>query len=154
MKRKRVLAAVIAGVALAAASGSAVFARGWGFGLGSNATPEEIAQQQTERFQHQADILGAKVDEVKDAWAKGQTLEELANAKGMTDEQLQEKMQAARKTEMQAHLKTLVEKGVVTQAQADQRLKVMEEHIASGEGPGKGMGGGMRGMGMHRGMGI
>ena len=152
MKRKRVLAAVIAGVALAAASGSVVLAHGWGFGLGSNATPEEIAQQQTERFQEQASLLGATVSEVKDAWAKGQTLEELANAKGMTDEQLQEKMQAARKTEMQAHLKTLVEKGVVTQAQADQRLKVMEEHLASGEVRGMGMGKGMHGMGMHRGM--
>ena len=146
------LAVVIAGVALAAASGSAVFAHGWGFGLGSNATPEEIAQQQTERFQEQASLLGATVNEVKDAWAQGQTLEELANAKGITDEQLQEKMQAARKTDMQSRLKTLVEKGVVTQAQADQRLKVMEEHIASGDGPGKGMGGGTRGMGMHRGM--
>ena len=146
------LAAVIAGVALAAASGSAVFAHGWGFGLSSNATPEEIAQQQTERFQEQASLLGATVNEVKDAWAKGQTLEELANTKGITDEQLQEKMQAARKTEMESRLKTLVEKGVVTQAQADQRLKVMEEHIASGDGSGKGMGGGMHGMGMHRGM--
>lgn len=152
MKKKRVLAAVIAGVALAAASGSTVFAHGLGFGMNSNATPDEIAQQQTERFQEQASLLGASVDEVKDAWAKGQTLEELANAKGITDELLQEKMQAARKTEMQAHLKTLVDKGVITQAQADQRLKVMEERIASGEGPGKGMGKGMRGMGMHRGM--
>jgi hypothetical protein len=150
MKRKRVLAAVIAGVALAAASGGAVFAQGWGFGLGNNATPEEIAQQQTERFQEQASLLGATVNEVKDAWAKGQTVEELANAKGITDEQLQEKMQAARKTEMQARLKTLVEKGVVTQTQADQRLKVMEEHMASGEVRGMGMGKGMRGMGMHR----
>ncbi|MDP2789533.1 MAG: hypothetical protein Q8O51_00165 [bacterium] len=148
MKRKRVLAAVIAGVALAAASGSAVFANGWGFGMGSNATPDEIAQQQTDMFQYKADVLGVKVDEVKDAWAKGQTLEELANAKGITDEQLQDKMQASRKTKMQAQLKTLVDKGVITQAQADQRLKVMEDRIASGEGPGKGM----RGMGMHRGM--
>ena len=146
------LAAVITGVALAAVSGSAVLAHGWGFGLGSNATPEEIAQQQTERFQQEAALLGTSVDEVKNAWAQGQTLEELANAKGITDEQLQAKMQAARKTEMAARLKTLVEKGVITQAQADQRLKVMEERVTSGEGLGKGMGGGMRGMGMHRGL--
>ncbi len=152
MQKKRVLAAVIAGVTLAAASGSAVFAHGWGFGLGSNATPEEIAQQQTERFQEQASLLGATVDEVKDAWAKGQTLEELANAKGMTDEQLQEKMQAARKAEMQERLQTLVEKGVVTQAQADQHQQVMEERMADGEVRGMGMGRGARGMGMHRGV--
>lgn len=145
------LAAVIAGVALAAASGSAVFAHGRGFGLGSSATPEEIAQQQTERFQEQASLLDISVDDVKNAWAEGQTLEELANAKGITDEQLQEKMQVARQIEMAARLKTLVEKGVITQAQADQRAKVMEERMASGEGMGKGMGG-MRGMGMHRGM--
>lgn len=126
-------------------SAGTVSAHGW-FGFGPSATPDEIAQRQSIMFQEQATLLGLSVDDVKNAWAKGQTLHELATEKGITQAQLQEKMKAASKTRMQAELKALVDKGVITQAQADQRLSVMQKQLESGKGRGGKM------MGMGRGM--
>ena len=116
------------------------------FGGGmSNATPEEIASRQQEMFTHQSTLLGISVDEIKNAWAKGQTLQELAKEKGISEEQLKQKMMDERKQKMQEHLQTLVDKGVITKAQADERAAFMEKHAQSG-GPGKkggpGFGGG------------
>jgi hypothetical protein len=108
-------------MALGVASVSAM-----GFGGASNATPEEIAARQTSMFQEQATILGATVDEVKNAWAEGKDMRTLAKEKGVTEDQLQAKMKAARDAHMKTHLAALVSKGVITQAQADKRLAFMQ----------------------------
>ena len=113
------------------------------FGGFNNLTPEQIATRQQDMFQQEANILGLSVDEVKTAWAEGKTMQELATAKGITSEQLQTKMQAARQAEMKTHLQALVDQGVITQAQADSRLKFMQERIPNGQGK--------MGRGMHKG---
>jgi hypothetical protein len=111
----------------------------------STATPTEIAQQQTDMFQRDADILGLKVDEIKDGWVQGLSLEQIAQNHGISQADLQTKMKELRKTEMTNELKVLVDQGVITQAQADQRLQVMQTRIDSGQGMGRRGG---RGMGM------
>ena len=55
-------------------------------------------------------------------------------------------MKDLRTQELKTHLQTLVSKGVITQAQADARLKAMENMSAKAKA-GKGMRGGM--MRMH-----
>lgn len=114
-----------------------------GLGLGSKATPEEIATRQQELFQKEASLLGVSLDEVKAAWASGKSLETLATEKGISKETLRAKMEAERKASVTAELQMLVSKGVITQAQADARLKFLESLP-------KGRRGG--GMGMHKGM--
>lgn len=124
-----------------------------GFGpFGSTATPEEIASRQTQVFTGQANLLGLSIDDVKQAWAEGKTTKELAATKGITDAQLQEKLQTARTARIEAQLKTLVDKGVITQAQADQRLAFMTKQTTDnagrggrGRGHGQGGRGGMMG---------
>ncbi len=119
-------------------------AAGWGMG---NMDPEQLVSNQQSKFQSEADILGVGVDEVKNAWANGKTLLEVAKEKGVTQEQLQAKMKAVRLKQMKESLQILVDKGVITQTQADQRLKFMESNAGKVKKAGRGM------MGRHMGFG-
>lgn len=110
----------------------------------SNATPEEIAADQTDAFTRESEILGLGVDDIKNAWAEGKDLRTLAQEKGISDEAIQAKMKELRTAEIDARLKTLVTKGVITQAQADTRLAFEKKMLE--EGP-KGRGGHHRGFG-------
>lgn len=142
MKKKYLAYGIIPAFALALAGAGVASAHGFGFGM-SNLTPQQIAQNQTDRFTKQAALLGVSVDEVNTAWAKGQTLQELANSKGITAEQLKAKMQAQMQEQQKAHLQALVDQGVITQDQMNQRLEFEKNN--QGKGFGKR---GMRGMGM------
>ncbi len=145
MKKKLALYAILPMLALAALGASTASAHGW-LGFNSNATPEQTAQMHTQMFQKQADLLGISVDEIKNAWAQGKTLKTLAEEKGISQQQLQEKMRQERQSQMKIQMQNLVSQGIITQAQADQRIKAMEQQ-STGK-PGKGLGRGMHGMGM------
>jgi hypothetical protein len=148
MKKRYLAYAIIPTLAFVAAVG-ATTASAHGWGMMSNATPDEIAQRQTEMFQEKADLLGIGVDELKNYWAQGKDVREIAEEKGISEETIQSKMQEQRKAQMTEHLKTLVDKGVITQQQADQRLQFMEQNQDKfgrmGRGGRHGMGGGMMG---------
>lgn len=94
---------------------------------GPNSTPEQMAEAQKNQFTQEAALLGVSVDEIKQAWAEGKTLHDVATAHGITADQLREKMEAAHKDAMKKHLDVLVQQGVITQAQADSRLVFMEK---------------------------
>jgi coproporphyrinogen III oxidase-like Fe-S oxidoreductase len=140
------LALVLLGVSTASAHGMG----GWGMiGGTKNITPEEIAQRQTEMFQNEATLLGLSVDEVKVAWAAGKSIKQLADEKGISEDTLKQKMANAHQQQMKDHLATLVGQGVITQDQADQRLKFIETQATQMKQGGKGMGHGFgRGFGM------
>ena len=122
--------------------GANVASAHWMGGAGPNVTPEEIATRQASMFQETATLLGISVDAVKEGWAAGKTITEMATENGITEEALKIKMEAARKAKLAAQLKTLVDQGIITQAQADKRL------LAVGAKKGKG-GRGHRGGGFH-----
>ncbi|MEW6610235.1 MAG: hypothetical protein AB1352_01210 [Patescibacteria group bacterium] len=150
MKKKNIIYTLIPVVALGVVLGvQAVSAHGW-FGLINNATPQEIASRQQVRFQQEADLLGVSVDEVKNAWAQGKTMRDLARGKGITDAQLQEKLKAQREAHMKTQLQALVDQGVITQAQGDQRFSWMTQQTGNGF-QGFGMHG-RRGFGFHGGL--
>jgi hypothetical protein len=113
-----------AGIGLASAHGLEL-----GFGE-RNLTADQIAERQTEMFQKEADILGISVEEVKSAWAEGKNMRQIAEKKGLT-EQLAEKMKSEREAQMKNRLQTLIDKGVITQAQADQRIKTINENASN-----------------------
>lgn len=98
-----------------------------------NATPEEMAQRHQEMFQEQAALLGTTEEVVKNAWAEGKNLRDLAQQLGISDTDLQTKMQAARQAELKQNLQSLVDKGVITQAQADKRLAATQQRISQGQ---------------------
>jgi hypothetical protein len=106
----------------------------------SRATPEEIASRQKGMFEKEASLIGATLDEVKEAWAEGKTLRQLAEEKGITSEALKEKMNAQYKAQVKENLQSLVTQGVITQAQADKRLQYMST-LVSQKGKGRGKGG-------------
>lgn len=112
-------------------------AHGWGWG--KNLDPQETAQRQQEMFQEQADLLGTSVDKVKDSWAKGQTLADLADELGISESDLQAKIKSNHLSQLKSNLQTLVTQGVITQTQADQRYDFMANQIGN-EAPGKHMG--------------
>ncbi len=145
MKKKLAAYAILPVLALATLGASTASAHGW-FGFGQAQTPEQVAQVHTQMFQQQADLLGVSVEDIKNAWAQGKTLEDLATEKGITLEQLRQKMQEQRQAHIKTQLQQLVSQGVITQAQADQRLQVMQTQGANGK-MGKGFGRGMHGMG-------
>ena len=109
-----------------------------------------------------AETLGMTTDELREALADGQTIAELAEAKGVALEDIA----AALVTEHTERLQQAVENGRLTQEEADEKIAEMQvkilEQLESGEfggpvgpgvpggcdGPG-GMGGGPRGGGMH-----
>lgn len=133
------LALTLLGAGVASASGT------W-----NNISPEDLAKHQQTMFEHQSTLLGIPVNEVKDAWAQGKNIQDLAKEKGISETDLKAKMDAQRKQNQQDRLKSLVSSGVITQAQADQRLKFEENNPKKGQhrmgqrGPGMGMHG-MRG---------
>ena len=116
-----------AGVGIASAQGFGMF----GF---NNLTPDEIATRQQTKFQNEAQVLGISVDDVKNGWAKGENLSQIAQDHGITQDQLQQKMKDIRTQELKTRLQTLVDKGVITQAQADQRLNFMNTQTQNGMG--------------------
>jgi len=129
---KKLLVYSLLAVGLFSLLGVGVASAGW-FGRFSDASPEEIAQKQETMFQNKADFLGISVDEMKDAWAEGKNLKEIAEEQGITEEQLQERMMEAKQERLQSRLQIMVDNGVITQEQADQRLQFMEERFTSGE---------------------
>lgn len=143
---------VIPAVALATLlAGGAVSAHGFG-GFMPKGDPQQMATQWEEKISEHAGFLGISVDEMKAKWAEGKNLQQIAAEKGITQQQLQEKMKAARETQEKEWLQTLVTQGKITQAQADARLQVMKQK----QGQRAGMKGnhmnGKRGGGMGMGM--
>ncbi len=94
-----------------------------------NASPEEVEAHYTEMFEEKTELLGLSVDEMKTAWASGKTLADIASEQGISEDQLHTRMKEAGKAHMKTQLQTLVERGVITQTQADARLATMETRM-------------------------
>lgn len=92
-----------------------------------NLAPEDLAAMHQEQFTQQAALLGVTVEQVKQAWAEGKSMPELAESLGITKDELQAKMKTMRQERMRAHMQILVDRGVITQQQADQRFSAMEQ---------------------------
>jgi hypothetical protein len=137
------LAVYAAAVASCAGLLGASFASAHGFGFfGNTLAPDQIAQHQQTMFQNEANLLGVSVDDVKSGWAQGKSQAQIAQDHGITADQLRQKMQDARTAAMKSQIQTLVDKGVITQAQADARLQFLANQKS-------GMGNGRQGRGFR-----
>jgi len=133
INHKLVVFSLIIITAVSAISISAASAKGWLRG-GYNLNPEQQVDRQTQMFEHQADMLGITVDQVKDYWSQGKNIREIAEELGIDEQAMQQKMEQNRQEQLQSRLQILVDQGVITQAQADSRLESMSER---GFGAGK-----------------
>jgi major membrane immunogen (membrane-anchored lipoprotein) len=106
---------------------------GWFGGFGKSDT-DAMATRMQNMFQNEAKILGINVDDVKNCWAQGKNIWQCAQDHGITKEQLQQKMKDARAQQLKAQMQALVDKGVITQAQADQRLQWMQNKTQNAKG--------------------
>jgi hypothetical protein len=91
---------------------------------------EDVATQTKnweEKIVQNAKIIGISEGDMKDAWAEGKNFRDLAKEKGISEEELRTKMQAQRQEQQKTFLQNLVSQGKITQAQADARIKHMQE---------------------------
>lgn len=94
----------------------------------------------TARFEQDAKMLGVNVSEVKDAWADGKSIFDLAKEKGIATSTITAKMQESRAAEMKTKMDALVTSGVITQAQADKKManmKTMQDKMKTDRASGK-----------------
>jgi len=143
MKHKLLLYSLLPLAGLTFLGANIASAHGWfgGFGgLGSTATPDEVASQQQTMFQNEAQILGISVDDVKNAWAEGKSISQLIKDKGLNQADIQARMKDFRIQQLKTQLAALVDKGVITQDQADKRLAFMQNNLQNKKGGIWGMG--------------
>lgn len=137
MKKKLMAYAVVPAVLGFGILGASVSSAHGLFSDVQQLSPDQIVQRQQTVFQNQAALLGISEAAVKEGWAQGKTMKEIAADSGITAEQLAAKMKAHQEAQMKAHLQTLVSAGVITQAQADSRFAVMQQKFTSAKGKGR-----------------
>jgi hypothetical protein len=124
---------VIAGI-LGLAGAGIVSAHGGGwFGRLNNLTPENLVAHYETMFENKAEILGINVDEVKEAWIEGKNLKDIAEEKGISQEEIKEKIKLQKKEHMEERIQVLVDEGIITQEQADKRVSSMLERFENAE---------------------
>jgi len=147
--RKLYTFALLSVLGITMAGSGTVLAAGFPWG---DLNPQDVASHQDTMFEHQAEILGLDVEIIKQGWAEGKNLREIAKANGVSVEAMQTKMQEERKDRMKEHLQILVDQGIITQAQADSRLIFMESRGEKGISErGEHRKGGMMGLGLGMG---
>ncbi|MFH1597779.1 MAG: hypothetical protein ABIB97_01725 [Patescibacteria group bacterium] len=117
-----------------------------GYGFMGEMDPAEVVEKQEMMFQHQAETFGITEDQAKDYWVQGMHPKEIAEELGLSEEELQAKMQEMHQQRHQEKMQILVDNGVITQEQADQKTEAMKD-FEPGAGC-KGMEG--KGGGTHR----
>lgn len=132
MKHKTLAYSILPVLSLGLLTTNVASAHGF-FGGFANLPPEEMASRQQSAFQNEATILGISVDEVKAAWAEGKTIKQIMEEKGIDQKQVQDRMKAAHIAQMKIQLQALVDKGIISQAQADKRLEVMQNRQQNGK---------------------
>lgn len=94
-----------------------------------NLSPEDIAQKQEVMFQEKADFLGVSLDEMKNAWTKGKTIKDIAEEHGISEEEMQARMRQAKEEALQSRMQAMVDNGVISQEQANERLEFMQNRL-------------------------
>ena len=103
---------------------------GWGFG---RINLDDWAERMKKMFEEWADLLQISIEKVKNYWAEGKTLKEMMEAENISKEDLQKRMKEKRLEELKNQLQKLVEKGIITQEQADKRFEVMKKWLENQE---------------------
>ena len=113
---------LLMGIGIVSAAG---FMGGPGSGFGgrfNTISPSEHATNQAAQFQAAANALGLSESVIIDGWSKGQSLEQIALANGISRSALESDLQKYHETQLTAYLQALVTNGTITQDQMNARL--------------------------------
>jgi len=103
------------------------------FWNGSNFDLDSWAERTNKIFENLAQILGISVEKVKNYWAEGKTIKEIMEAENIKEEDVQKRIQERELAQLKERLQKLVEKGIITQEQADKRYETMKKWIEERE---------------------
>lgn len=117
------------GVGVASADGL------WGYGRMS---AEDMSQRFEEMTREKSGMLGVSPEQYKQSWAEGKNFREMAEEQGISQEEIRQRMQETRQVRMEQRLQALVEEGVISQEQAQERINYMQEHMGQRAGDGRG----------------
>ena len=131
-KLRKILYAALPVIGIASVIGVQVASAHGFFGGFASLTPEEIATRQPARFQQEAELLGVSADDVKAAWAEGKSFRQLMQEKGISEDAVVQRMKDAKLQRLKTEMQALVDRGIVTQQQADHRLEIMRSRVAAG----------------------
>lgn len=131
--KKKILVQSLVTMGILGLAGIGVVSAHGEFGWLGTFDAEKFTERQQAMFQSQADLLGLDIKKIKNYWSEGKSLREIAQAEGITDEKLQEKMKQAREENLKRMMQSLVDKGIITQDQANKRLEILKEKTANGK---------------------
>ncbi len=137
MKNKFIVYAVVPVVLSVGLIGANAAAAHGMFGPAGNLSPDQIVSFQQNIFTKEAQILGISEADLKADWALGKTFNQIIQDRSLDKTQIAQRMKDAQAAEMKAQLQTLVDKGVITQAQADSRLAAMQAKMVGVKGHGR-----------------
>lgn len=135
-KKKNLICAILPVLAFGILMANPIEAKGfgfWGGGFG-NINLDEWTQRMEKMFENWANLLQISIDKVKNYWAEGKTPKEMMEAENINKEDVQKRMKEKRLEELKNQLQKLVEKGIITQEQADKRLEVMKNWLENQKG--------------------
>jgi len=78
--------------------------------------------------------LGISIEQLKEYWSEGKNIGEIAAEMDISEEELRSKIQESHKAKMTEHLNLLVERGKITQEQADTKFIYMQERMDNCDG--------------------
>ncbi len=107
----------------------------WGF---PNFNLDDWTQRMEKMFENWANLLQISLEKIKNYWAEGKTMKEIMEAENISQEEVQKRMKEMRLEGLKNQLQKLVEKGIITQEQADKRLKFYQSQLEKLEGKGFG----------------
>jgi len=132
MNKKILLSVLILGFLITVGVSSAL-AQGW-FNGKKDIDPERIMVKKEEMFKAKADLLGISIEQLKEYWSEGKNIGEIAVEMDISEEELRSKIQESHKAKMTEHLNLLVERGRITQEQADTKFTYMQERMDNCDG--------------------
>jgi hypothetical protein len=113
----------ISGIAAVAAVGLGLFAvssRAYAYGPGMGGNGQGLGF--TQMLEQKAKIIKTTVTDLKTQLSQGKTFYQIATEKGISKESMQDQMETYQK----ARLQKMVDAGLITKAQMDERLTFME----------------------------
>jgi len=110
-------------------------ARGFGggmFGMGiMNQNNVDFSALMQQKFDSWSKILGISVDKVKNYWVQGKNLNDMIKAENLNLTDIQNRMKQIRLDNARQNLQKLVDSGIITQDQMNQRLEFMQNNSSN-----------------------
>lgn len=102
---------------------------GWGGFWGFSNNLDDWAERMEKMFENWANLLQISVEKIKNYWAEGKTMKEIMEAENISQEDVQKRINEKRLEGLKDQLQKLVEKGIITQEQANKRFEIMKNWL-------------------------